>query len=60
MGTFTQIMGALIIAGLVFVLFKFGPRYLEAHKDEPKDWMGVVIPLVLIVGFIVLVMMMLS
>ena len=54
-----QILGALFLGAMLVFLF---PRMKHAVKESPKgnaqDWMGVIVPLLLVVGFVLLLMSM--
>jgi hypothetical protein len=54
-----QILSALFLGGMLVFLF---PRMKHAVKESPKgsaqDWMGVIVPLLLVVGFVLLLMSM--
>ncbi len=46
----------IVLAMLAFAVFFFpgAKRALEQSKDAPKDWLGVLIPLVAVVAFVLL------
>jgi general stress protein CsbA len=54
-----QILSALFLGAMLVFLF---PRMKHAVKESPKgsaqDWMGVIVPLLLVVGFVLLLMSM--
>ncbi len=54
MDTWQQI-ALLLIGGLIAFLFFPGvKRMLEASENAPKDWPGVLVPLALVIGFVLL------
>ncbi len=54
MQTWEQVaLGAIILIILLWRLPKVS-KAMEQHKDEPKDWMGVLIPIGLVVLFVIL------
>ncbi len=54
-----QILSALFLGAMLVFLF---PRMKHAVKESPKgsaqDWMGVIVPALLVVGFVLLLMSM--
>lgn len=54
-----QITGALFLGAMMIFIF---PRMREAVKNAPKgtsqDWMGFIIPLLAVIGFVILLIMM--
>ena len=55
----TQIGGALFLLAMLVFIF---PRMRHAVKHSPKgnmlDWMGFIIPIVAVIGFVILLIMM--
>jgi hypothetical protein len=55
----TKIGSALLLIGMLVFIF---PRMREAVKHSPKgsakDWMGFIIPLAAVIGFIILLIQM--
>lgn len=53
-----QIGSAALLVGMLVMIF---PRVRHAMKNSPKgttqDWMGYVVPLVAVIGFVVLLIM---
>lgn len=54
-----QIGSALFLGAMLVFIF---PRMKEAVKNAPKgsaqDWMGFIIPIMAVIGFVILLMMM--
>lgn len=57
METWQQIVLLLIGGAAAFLFFPGVKRMLEASENAPKDWPGVLIPLALVVGFVILLIM---
>lgn len=59
MDTGVKILSAILMVGMLVFIF---PRMLSALRNSPKgtsqDWMGFVVPLLAVVGFVVLLIMM--
>ena len=55
----TKIGTALLLGAMLIFIF---PRMREAVKNSPKgtsqDWMGFIIPLAAVIGFVILLIMM--
>ena len=55
----TKIGTALLLGAMLIFIF---PRMREAVKNSPKgtsqDWMGFIIPLVAVIGFVILLIVM--
>ena len=53
-----QIGSAVLLVGMLVMIF---PRVLHAMKNSPKgttkDWMGFIVPLAAVIGFVVLLIM---
>lgn len=55
MGTFESIILAIIAAGLIYLFARnAGHAMKNTRKAEPGEWMSVIKPLALVVGFVVL------
>ncbi len=57
METWQQIVLLLIGGVVAFLFFPGVKRMLESSENAPKDWPGVLIPLALVVGFVILLIM---
>lgn len=59
MDTGVKILSAIMLIGMLVFLF---PRMRQALKNSPKgtqqDWMGFVVPLLAVVGFVIVLILM--
>lgn len=59
MDTGIKILSAIMLVGMLVYLF---PRMMHAVKNSPKgtaqDWMGYVIPVIAVIGFVLLLILM--
>ena len=54
-----QIGSALLLVAMIAMLWPRTKRIMaETRKAEPGEWMGVVVPLLAVVGFVVLLVLM--
>jgi hypothetical protein len=54
MSIWEQIFVGVLALGVLFWMLPGVRQSIERSKDAPKDWKGLLIPIVLVVGFVIL------